>query len=381
MCEVTRGKGNREQFQDLMDFLNLAFACGEPGKDLQALLPKMYQLESTCCEDNYLVLEGGKIKAAVGAYDQRIKVCDVELSCRGIGNVAVHPYSRGKGYMTNLMEQALEDMIRDGVDFSWLGGQRQRYNYFSYEHGGVSYIYNVNQTNMRHHFGEEKSPVTIEEIQADQEQYLDVVEALRNSGQYVPVRDRNKLYQICCSWHGKPYLLKNGEQVKGYFILNDKDVNEICLYDKKDFMNAVRCIVEQFKQIRIILPAFCQDYRQMLAPVAEGMIHGGNEMFSVFCFRRVLEAFLKLKATYEELPDGCITILIHGRAGEEHLQIAIKDGNITVEETIAKPQVELSHLEAIRFFFGLDCVEREKQSYYVRCLFPVPIWIYPADGV
>ena len=119
----------------------------------------------------------------------------------------------------------------------------------------------------------------------------------------------------------------------------------------------------------------------MLASVAEGMTRGANEMFSVFCYRRVLEAFLKLKASYEELPDGCITVLIHGRAGEEQLKIAVKERYVTVEETMDEPLVELSHLEAIRFFFGVDCVERERQPYYVRCLFPVPIWVYPADGV
>ena len=169
MCEVTRGKGHREQFQELMDFLNLVFICGEPGKDMQALLPKLYDPKYSVCEDNYLVTENGKIKAAVGVYDHRLNVCGLNLYCRGIGNVAVHPCSRGKGYMTNLMEQAVEDMIRDGVDFSWLGGQRQRYNYFSYDHGGISFIYNVNQTNMRHHFGEEKNSMTMEEICADQD--------------------------------------------------------------------------------------------------------------------------------------------------------------------------------------------------------------------
>ena len=55
-----------------------------------------------------MVTEDGVIKDAIGAYNHEITVCGMKLLCRGIGNVAVHPETRGKGYMKVTMNAALE---------------------------------------------------------------------------------------------------------------------------------------------------------------------------------------------------------------------------------------------------------------------------------
>ena len=117
-----KGRGTPEMYDDLMDFMNYVFGFNGNEKDFKKLLPKLYKPEYDPCYSNYVVTENGKLKAAIGAFDSDLSVDGEILKSRVIGNVAVHPYSRSKGYMKDCMRLALRDMIEDGVDFSILGG-------------------------------------------------------------------------------------------------------------------------------------------------------------------------------------------------------------------------------------------------------------------
>lgn len=134
---IYKGRGNAEMYDDYMDFINYVFGFNGNEQDFKKLLPKLYNPECDPCYNNYVVTENGKLKAAIGAFDSEVAVGGEVLKCRGIGNVAVHPYSRSKGYMIDCMNMALSDMVKDGVDYSILGGQRQRYNYFGFDYIGV----------------------------------------------------------------------------------------------------------------------------------------------------------------------------------------------------------------------------------------------------
>ncbi|HNQ35797.1 MAG TPA: GNAT family N-acetyltransferase, partial [bacterium] len=60
----------------------------------------------------------------------------VRLKAAGIGGVATRPELRGRGFMTRLMERALERMRGDGYPVSVLWGDRFRYRRFGYEQAG-----------------------------------------------------------------------------------------------------------------------------------------------------------------------------------------------------------------------------------------------------
>ena len=78
--------------------------------------------------------------AAIGSFPLSTQVMDVTLRGMGIGNVAVHPENRHQGHMMTALKMSVDDMIAQGMDFSCLGGQRQRYNYFSYAEVPGSHI-------------------------------------------------------------------------------------------------------------------------------------------------------------------------------------------------------------------------------------------------
>ena len=144
------GRGNALPNEELMSVLNTSFGFFTPETEFLGLLPKLYREQYRPQDQNWVVTEDGVLTAAIGAYDHEIVVCGRRLPCRGIGNVAVHPDHRRKGYMKQAMNQAIAVMVNDGIVMSTLGGRRQRYQYFGYDMAGPAYHFSISRDYIRH---------------------------------------------------------------------------------------------------------------------------------------------------------------------------------------------------------------------------------------
>ena len=387
MGEIYNGRGNEAFYDEYIDFINYVFGFNGNVKDFKKLLPKLYKTQYKPVENSYITLEDGNIRAAVGAFDHEITVCGDTLKCRGIGNVAVHPYARSKGYMKTLMNMAVNDMIADGVDLSVLGGRRQRYNYFSYEKTGVSYNFSLNSDNMRHCFGKDRSAyhtLMVRKLEENDEAALDAISKLLSEQAYNPMRERERLYDILVSWQNVPCVFEKDGRVAGFCVIGDKNrIYEIVLADKADFMNAIVTLYDCMNEptMTVCLPAFCPEYINALYRVCEGYELGTEKSFSVLNYKNVLSAFLKLKATYTELPEGELSMLIHGVAGDEKLRIYIRGDAARVEEYDGEVDIELDHIDAINVLFSPFYPIRDTLSHFARILLPLPLWLFYADAV
>lgn len=156
--QIYCGRGSHIPYADYMHLIDLTFGFETPETQFLGLLPKLYREERRPQDSNYVVTEDGSLCAAVGAYDHGLTVCGDTLPCRGIGNVAVHPDYRSRGYMKMAMEAALDDMVRDGIALTSLGGRRQRYQYFSYDRCGPCLNFSFNRDNLRHVWGDLNAP-------------------------------------------------------------------------------------------------------------------------------------------------------------------------------------------------------------------------------
>ena len=101
------GLGKDVPYTAFMNLLDVSFGHASFEKGFIGLLPKLYREHLRPQDQNYVVLEDGEPVAAVGAYNHEIRVCGRVLPCRGIGNVAVHPNHRSKGYMNLAMDAAM----------------------------------------------------------------------------------------------------------------------------------------------------------------------------------------------------------------------------------------------------------------------------------
>ena len=382
--DIYYGRGTAEMFDDYMDFINYVFGFNGNSSDFKKLLPKLYKYEYEPAVHSYVAVEEGKLKAAIGAFDHDISVCGTVIKTRGIGNVAVHPYTRGKGYMKKLMNMSLDDMEKEGVALSVLGGRRQRYNYFSYDKLGQAVSMSFNSDNMRHVFGaDRRHTITFKTLKANDFEAIQEIKKLSESYPFYGVRDSAKYFEILSSWQQKAYVAYENGNFVGYAVGKGSDINELLLCDESRVREFVCAIFDHIgsSSLYIKLPVFLPTYINELCRLCESYSIECSKLFSVLNYKQVVEAFLKLKATYTELPDGELVLAINGRSRKENIKISILNGISSVEYTEENPYLELDHLEAMNLLFAPVCPDRESLPVFAKIWLPLPIYLYSSDAV
>ena len=379
------GRGNAVPYEELMSVLNTSFGFFTPETEFLGLLPKLYREQYRPQDQNWVVTEDEVLTAAIGAYDHEIIVCGRRLPCRGVGNVAVHPDHRHKGYMKLAMNQAIADMVKDGIVLSTLGGRRQRYQYFGYDKAGPAYHFSISRDNIRHTYGDAPAPFAVREVTDPADPAIDKIIALTEQGRYAPVRDRAMYLDIANTWKAKLLVVEERERFVGYCVMDrGNSISEVQVVDDNEFMLFVRSIFGFLGEgFGLTLLPHQISYRSDLTPIAEGMELGHAMHFNVLNYCIAVEAFLALKLTYMTLPDGEITLLIHGYAGDERVRVAIQNGVSVVEAVDESISVdyELSHAEALSFLFSPISPLREMSNDLCKLWFPLPMCMLHADEV
>ncbi len=383
--KIYAGRGTPEMFDDYVDFINYVFGFNGNGSDFKKLLPKLYQYKYEPAVHSYVVTEDGKLKSAIGAFDHDLCVCGEVLKTRGIGNVAVHPYSRSKGYMKQLMNMALDDMVKDGVVLSALGGRRQRYRYFSYDKLGPKYSFSVNSDNIRHSFGDSESIFTFKRVKAEDKDILDSIKKLSSSQNLYATRDNADYYEILVSWQQSVHAAYLDGKFAGYMVEKDCEVSELLLEDEyipklREFIRDAFRYLGRGK-LGFKLPVHLPEYLKLVQDIPEGISFEPCKSFSVLNYKAVVGAFMKLKATYEKMPDGKLVLNINGRGGNENIALTVKNGVPSCEYTEEKADMKFEHIEAMNLLFGLCCPERDMLPDFARIWLPLPLFVYYSDTV
>lgn len=138
--------------QDILDFANMVFSMEYGSIDFEELYPKAYSRECCHIPVHHTIEENGKIRALLDIYPVTLSLAGSNKSIRAayIGTVAVHPKSRGKGYMTELMKRAEKDAAQKDFDLMLVDGDRHRYRSYGFEKAGVKYNFNVGINNAWH---------------------------------------------------------------------------------------------------------------------------------------------------------------------------------------------------------------------------------------
>jgi len=358
------------------------------GKDMDfyRLLPKLYKKECHPCEYNYFAMENEHIKAAVGVFPGRVTVCGTNLNYQGIGNVAVNPYSRSKGYMKKLLNQAVDSILQEDIDFSVLSGDRKRYSYFSYEIVGRKYCFRINESNIKHSFDKaRKVRFQFALIDADNKEELHKISDLQKKQPIYYNREDDKLYDILKSWAPVDLYGIYEEMIfVGYLLCYDNNTIKEIILDKEDTISEV--IADLYKTIAkgdlvLELPEYQRCFIDSLSALAENVLIKDGANYSVFHYERVIAAFLNLKTQTDTLADGEITFLIHGIKREEKLLISVKDNKVSVTQTIQKADYEYTQLEAMSVLFRNYSPLQRKLPMEIQTWLPLPLHIFPADNV
>ena len=382
MSEMYFGRGNASMRDDYLDFINYVFGFNGNERDFMKILPNLYKEEYDPCYNNFIALEDGKFRAAIGVYPRSFSVMGETLLSHGIGNVAVHPYHRSKGYMKKLMNMALDDMVEAGADFSDLGGLRQRYQYFGYDNAGCNRIFSFDHTNMRHCFRDAEEPgVYFKQIFAD-DPMLDDVYALYEQKIAHTCRKREQLYDIMNEVY--VILSKENDSFCGFC---GGGLSGLTLTDNRLFYDVIRAYVAQYGSVDVVLPPYETELIALAHRVCGSCRINSAVKIAVFRFRHMLSAYLKLKAATEGLVDGVRQYTVEGVRGPkgtthaESFRIAVENGQVTLSDIDeSAPVTVLPYKEAIPFFFDLIAPMRSCDPVASQW-FPLPVNIDGCDHV
>jgi len=375
--KIYKGLGTADMREDLIDFLNYTFGYNGFDSGFLQNYPKLYNPEYNPCEHNYVVTENNKLKAAVGVYPRTLSVLGTEISLYGIGNVGVHPCSRSKGYMKDLMDMAIQDMIREGADMSDLGGLRQRYQYFSYEVAGIRHWFHFDNTSMRHCFRDVPFKA-LQFVAVDKNSpILPQIIDLYNNNPFHVIRSDDQFFDIVSTGRRTLHAIFDGERFVGYFL---SELSELRLVSLDDFNDVMRNYVAAYGKARLALPAHETEWIDACYKICHSFDMHNDQNYTIFHYKKVIESFMKLKASRLPLFDGTLTLQIHGICGTETLTIRVCEGNPSVDFTNKKPDIILEHTEAVSFLFGLSSPARQKHAL-AAAWFPLPLMLNMIDHV
>jgi len=375
-----------------MDMLDDVFFSGEPQenrREFLTLLPKLYKEQYAPWKSNYVVREGEALKAAVGMYVNEIDAAGQALPCGGIGNVAVATDCRRKGYMKQAMDAAMEAMREAGCDFGELGGHRHRYQYWGFERSGVQVRAEFTRQSVRHAYGE--IDITEFKIAEPNEDDLPKLQALMERAPLHVKHGPAAFYDTLCSWQSKPRIVWQGDKIAAYFALqregpgmNDsRGFNDLHLFEPSALpgvLNAMFAYLpENQNSFGASIPLWEKDFIAGAELCAEWLRLEDAGQFAILNFERTLRALLAVQCGLKELPDGRLTIKIRGMCGEETLRIRVDHRQSSVEVTSGEPDLDLAHIEAVRFFTGLTSAART--SPLADAWFPLPLFLYDMDKV
>jgi len=299
---VTYRRAHRDDAEALIDLINYVFSFDHCPHDFKKMNPAMYNSDYPFWDDHYAAEENGKLLATLSISKSRRPN---GLTYGHVGQVCVHPYHRGRGFMKTLMHMAIEDMKNAGFAFAELNGLRQRYEYFGFTQGNVEYNCTVTATNIRH-IAPNTEGFTIHPLGDDR---------------YEIRRNEHKVGSV--SGH-------NADMV------NPADIPcALCLYFS----------VSKNQQCCISLPAYAKERLSVLTEFCESIEIHQNMQYSIYRLRDVIRVCLEKR---QDLWDGTVTI---APENETPFTVTAADGQITIADTECAETTPMLKLQ--RQLFGL----------------------------
>ena len=279
-------------FYAYIDFINYVFGMNGTHRSFDTLLPKLYADGKTSADDTYFAIDGEKLVGAVLSYPLTFNFGATSLPARGIGSVSTHPRHRGEGHMKALMNRAIEDMQKDGVALSVLGGRRGRYAHWGFEKCDAMSYYTVSRDTLRYHTIKTDG-YTMKKVEKTDAELLDSLRTHMNQRAIHVTREKSDLYDVITSWKCVPFAYFKNDALVGYSIYygGKKQLSEFEVFDLADVPALLFLSVKTLGEISIAVPLYEADKGDAIDPYAEEVSAVSEECFLVLDFDKVLSAF------------------------------------------------------------------------------------------
>jgi len=380
-----------EDYDELLDTMHAAFRS-PPERRFPDMLPVMWVRDDEHMGKHVAVKDGKKVMASVGIYPFRVMICGEELTFATIGNVATHPDYQGKGLMTELMRYAVEEAKRMGVDMARLGGKRQRYNRFGFENAGTGYQYTLSKRNLKDYYGSSLSrgevftpEMRFERVFAEDTENLEFCFRLHQTApMYVDRLHLTRFYKTLCAWKREVWAAFDAKGNAVGYLCASPDGAQVVEHRALTAELEYKMLLEWTnrcpgEEISFGTAPWETALNTAAGKICESWNIGITSHYNPLQWKRVLNALLKLKAQYCPIPESGFVVEIEDCGRLEFCGAACRETEKTAD-------IVLSHLDAVRFFFG--CIPTistfgvpEACRDYVSRVLPLPLWWCDQDRV
>jgi len=369
--------------EEYIDFINYVFGMnGTPASSFPTLLPKLYRDGRQTDKVTYFALDNERIVGTVLSYPLTFHIGGKTLTARGIGSVATHPRHRGEGFMKDLMKTAIDDMVKDDIDFSVLGGRRHRYAHFGFEKCDGMMYFSITPKTVSY-VNPDRGDITMREVKADDTELLDTLFEKMHERPYYTERPREDLHDILSSWRARPYAFFQGETLVGWAVhyVSKRQLSEFSSLDPALTQAMLAVAIDSLGSLSVAVPAYDHALAGEVDVLAEDVNIISNECFLVLNWQKVLSALLAFLNDKRPLIDGTLTVKIEGTKETVTLTLSVKDGKTSVDLTDKAPEITLSQTEAEALFFRNYSALRAKINSQAASWLPLPLFIFEPDNV
>lgn len=328
-------KADEKDYEELVDFINYVFSYSGESTDFPVLLPKLYKNKDKI-KYHHIIKVDNRIKGVVGAFPLTLSLLDEKVNVIGIGSVSAHPYSKGQGYMKELMNKAICEMKNENVDMSVLNGYRQRYEHFGYEPCGQHINFNILDLNINYKRDELiNKGISIHLLDENDPNIVEKAYRFHSKKNVKIERKKEEFLDILKSWNCRIYsVFKNGEFI-GYISSNNGFIEEIVIEDNNDLNFVIASYIKTFnhREVNVRVPIYEREKISQFLKICENYSITKNNNFRIFNYEKIVRIMLKLKATYSNLEDGeyNIKIINYGI-----LKIKVHKNNVEVKKVEEK---------------------------------------------
>ena len=340
-------------YDEALDFLNLVFSMAGKPHDFLNVLPRMWARDDEHMAKHLAVIEGGRIRAMLGVYPIPVVIAGRRILFSTVGNVATHPYCRGRGYMSALLDAAMIRLDEIGADAARLGGQRDRYARYGFQPCGQQYAFTVTRKSVRS-AGRTPGDFAFRPIGGDDEALLDRVSALHGRNAMRAERGGNPdLYRTLTAWQSRPIAALKGDRAVGYLV-SDQPGRDICECAAEDDTTCRDMLIAYLNAAgpdsqTVRVEAWRSGLIRLLEPVSQDMAVYRPSQFFIRRWDRVTEALLALKRTLTPLTPGEAVVGIEGWG---NLRLSVGASETAAERTSAPADLTLDAARAAQLLFG-----------------------------
>ncbi|MGG7207699.1 GNAT family N-acetyltransferase [Clostridium perfringens] len=305
-------KADEKDYEELVDFINYVFSHSGGKTDFPSLLPKLYKNKDKI-KYHHIIKVDNRIKGVVGAFPLTLSLLDEKVNVIGIGSVSAHPYSKGQGYMKELMNKAIYEMKNENVDMSVLNGYRQRYEHFGYEPCGQQINFNILHVNINYKRNELiNKGISIHLLDENDPNIVEKTYRLHSKKNVKIERKKEEFLDILKSWNCRIYSVFKNREFIGYISSNNGFIEEIVIEDNNDLNFVIASYIKTFnhREVNVRVPIYEREKISQLLKICENYSITKNNNFRIFNYEKIVRIMLKLKATYSNLEDGEYNIKI-----------------------------------------------------------------------